>query len=52
MVDESNPMRLARKAWNHLGLFTRQEAVEVSLRRASYAFGLDATLYLWIASGY
>ncbi|KAK6729534.1 hypothetical protein RB195_006528 [Necator americanus] len=33
MIDESNPMRLARKAWNHLGLFTRQEAVELLSER-------------------
>ncbi|KAL6730770.1 hypothetical protein Aduo_001711 [Ancylostoma duodenale] len=33
MVDESNPMRSARKAWNHLGLFTRQEAVELLSER-------------------
>ncbi|CAJ0594150.1 unnamed protein product [Cylicocyclus nassatus] len=29
MVHEANPMRLARKAWNHLGLFTREEAVKL-----------------------
>lgn len=29
MVDDSNPMRLAKKAWNHLGEFTRQEAIEL-----------------------
>ncbi|VDM53042.1 unnamed protein product [Angiostrongylus costaricensis] len=31
MVDDSNPMRLAKKAWNHIGEFTRQEAIELRI---------------------
>uniref|UniRef100_A0A1I7WS49 DDE_Tnp_1_7 domain-containing protein n=1 Tax=Heterorhabditis bacteriophora TaxID=37862 RepID=A0A1I7WS49_HETBA len=43
-TDETNPMRLAKKAWNHLGLFTRQEAIE-------WCFAIHSFLSQCIAFG-